>query len=152
MPQHDDTAPDVLGEAFFRDPYPSYERYRKLAGAVRVIINGVPVWLVVRNAEARAALTEPLLVKDQDRFARAAARLAGVDHLPPPAERSFGERVLTSHLLAMDPPEHTRLRALVGKASTMHRIKAMQPEIERQVGRLFDGVADRAETGSTRRA
>ncbi|MBV6698101.1 cytochrome P450 [Kitasatospora aureofaciens] len=140
MTQTSAEAPEVLGPDFFRDPYPHYARFREQAPVVRVGMGPMPVWLVVRYAEARAALTDHRLVKDQDLMAKAAAAQAGVAHMPSRAERSFGERVLTSHLLAMDPPDHTRLRGLVGRAFTMHRLRLLKPRIAKVAEGLLDAV------------
>jgi cytochrome P450 len=41
-------------------------------------------------------------------------------------------------LVGMDPPEHTRLRRLAGRAFTARRIKGLVPDIERVVSTLLD--------------
>ncbi|MBD3009887.1 cytochrome P450 [Streptomyces sp. 5-10] len=136
---------EELGPEFYRDPYPFYARLRERGPVVRVGLGPTPVWLVVGYTAARAALSDPRLVKDQGRMARAAAATAGVEHLPVPEEKTFGEQVLTSHLLTMDPPDHTRLRTLVGKAFTMRRIQALRPRIEQVIDELLDAVAGQTE-------
>lgn len=95
--------PVELGPDFLRDPYPFYVRLREQAPVVRVSLGPTPVWLAVGYDAARAALTDPRLVKDPKRLLRAAAALAGMDALPVPAEQTFGEKVITHHLLSMNP-------------------------------------------------
>ncbi|MBH5334907.1 cytochrome P450 [Streptomyces pactum] len=139
-------APEELGEDFLRDPYPVYARLRERGPVARILFNGMPMWLVVGYAAARAALAEPALLKDPDRGARVFAERTGAEHMEAPAERTLGERMLVEHMLNMDPPDHTRLRKLVGKAFTVRRTQALRPGIERVVGRLLDDVTDQGET------
>src|SRR5262249_48731226 len=42
--------------------------------------------------------------------------------------------------LFQDPPDHTRLRALMAKAFTPRIVEAMRPRIARLVDRMLDGV------------
>lgn len=44
-----------------------------------------------------------------------------------------------------DPPYHTRIRKLMEKAFTAHRVKALESRIEKVVVDLIDSVADRGE-------
>ena len=48
------------------------------------------------------------------------------------------------NLLFLDPPDHTRLRALVTRAFTPRRIETLAPRIETMARALLDGVAGRA--------
>jgi cytochrome P450 len=136
--------PEVLAEDFLLDPYPTYARLRERTPVAHLVLNGMPMWLVVRYAEARAALTEPGLVKDAERSARVIARRMGVEPAEQP-EKSLGERMLVNHMLNMDPPDHTRLRKLVAKAFTARQIQGMRPRIERIVAQLLDGIAGQEE-------
>ena len=71
------------------------------------LADGHDAWLVVGHAEARAALNDPRLSKDMHAaLARAGEVVA--EGLPGPA--------LARHMLAVDPPDHTRLRRLVAAA------------------------------------
>ncbi|AZM56545.1 cytochrome P450 [Streptomyces sp. WAC 01529] len=136
--------PEVLGEDFFLDPYPAYARLRERTPVAHVVLNGMPMWLVVRYEEARTALTEPGVVKDAELAARVVARRMGVEPVEQP-EKSLGERMLVDHMLNMDPPDHTRLRKLVAKAFTARQIQGLRPRIERTVARLLDSVAGQEE-------
>lgn len=147
QPMSEETTQELeqLGEEFIRDPYPSYTRLRERTPVARVVLGGMPMWLVLRYAEARAALTEPGLVKDPGRMARLAAERAGAPVPEPPAAQSPGQRMLVEHMLSMDPPDHTRLRKLVAKAFTARRIQELRPRIERTVAALLDDLADHGE-------
>jgi cytochrome P450 len=49
-------------------------------------------------------------------------------------------------LMNMDPPGHTRLRALCAKAFSLESVQAMEPEIHRQVDGLIDALLAQGET------
>ena len=86
--------------------------------------DGSPVWLVTRYTEVRAAFTDPRLSLDK----RHATGWAGFT-LPP---------ALDANLLNMDPPQHTRIRALVSQAFTPRRVEEMRPGVQRIADRLLD--------------
>ncbi|MBM2619520.1 cytochrome P450 [Actinoplanes sp. LDG1-06] len=151
------TAAEPLTPDFFQNPYPVYERLREQAPAVRIALQGIPMWLVVRHAEARTALSSPVVVKDKARAGRVIAAITGAqppmpeptgeasDTPPaaPPPEPSLGQRMLVEHMLTADPPDHTRLRKLVGKAFTVRRIQELRPRIQQTVDELLGEVAGR---------
>ncbi|MFE3641358.1 cytochrome P450 [Streptomyces sp. NPDC059169] len=114
-----------FGADFTADPYPYYAKLRD-AGPVHEVITpeGDRVWLVVGHAEARAALTDPRLVKSPD--------TPGV-YFP---DRELVER----HMLFADPPDHTRLRRLVAKEFTGRRIEALRPRVQQITDEMIDGM------------
>lgn len=59
-----------------------------------------------------------------------------------PGERSAN---LMTHLLNIDPPDHTRLRRLVSKAFTPRRIAEFAPRVQQLTDDLIDGFASRGE-------
>jgi cytochrome P450 len=115
------------------DPYPLFAELSEL-GAVHkaTLVDGHDVYLVVRHAEARAALADARLSKD---IHAALASGSGVvaEGLPGPA--------FARHMLAVDPPDHTRLRRLVAGAFSVRRIESLQPRIEAIVDDLLDKIA-----------
>lgn len=48
-------------------------------------------------------------------------------------------------MLNMDPPEHTRLRSLIGRSFTPRAVEGLRDRIEERARRLVDAVADRGE-------
>jgi cytochrome P450 len=50
-----------------------------------------------------------------------------------------------THLLNIDPPDHTRLRRLVSKAFTPRRVAEFEPRVREITDRLIDGFAARGE-------
>ncbi|GAA1276533.1 cytochrome P450 [Streptomyces sp. NBC_00117] len=119
-----------LGEyaGFTADPYPVYEELRARGPVHRVRLpkpaDDGEAWLIVGHEEARAALTDPRLVKS-------------------PAKLSFSgldEELIGTHLLIADPPHHTRLRPLVTRAFTARRVESLRPRIQRITDDLLDAM------------
>jgi cytochrome P450 len=54
---------------------------------------------------------------------------------------------LNVHMLAADPPDHTRLRRLVNRAFTARRIAGLRPRIEAITSSLLDAMEDTARAG-----
>lgn len=104
------------------DPYPLYTRLRAEAPVYRN--EDLDFWAFSRHADVLAAF------KDAKRFSNRFG--VSID----PAGYGPQARVGTS-FLAMDPPEHTRIRALVSRGFTPRRVKEMEPRIrEIAIGRL----------------
>jgi cytochrome P450 len=133
-----DPALDAWG-GFDRDnPFPLFARVRA-AGPVHEVTlpDGQRAWLVVRHAEARAALNEPRLSKDMHAaLARDGAVVA--EGLPGPA--------FARHMLSVDPPDHTRLRGLATAAFSRSRIAALRPRVQALVDDLLDELHSRGDT------
>ncbi|WP_244317632.1 cytochrome P450 family protein [Streptomyces bauhiniae] len=133
-------APDLFTWEFAADPYPAYAWLREHA-PVRwtKLPSGVDAWLVTRYADAKQALADQRLSKNPAHHAET-AQAKGKTGIP-------GERKadLMTHLLNIDPPDHTRLRRLVSKAFTPRRVA----EFAGRVQELTDDLIDRfAEKGS----
>jgi cytochrome P450 len=133
--------PELFSQEFASDPYPTYAllREREPVRWTR-LPSGVEAWLVTRYADARAALADPRLSKNPDHhltgepgeLALARGR-TGI-----PGERGAD---LMTHLLNIDPPDHTRLRRLVSKAFTPRRVAAFAPRVQELADGLIDGFA-----------
>ncbi len=133
--------------AFDRDdPYPLFDEVLR-AGPVHhvTLADGHDAWLVVGHAAAKAALNDARISKDM----HAALDLAGgvvAEGLPGPA--------FARHMLAVDPPHHTRLRRLVASAFSVRRMESLQGDVQLIVGRMLaaieargpDAVVDLVET------
>ena len=113
---------------FFADPYPTYARLRNAAPVQQVPTGsaGRFSYLVTGYAEAREAFTDPRLSKNTARFF--AGRLSDRDLHP----------AVSQNMLATDPPEHARLRALVTKAFSTGAVAKLRPCIAGLVDELLD--------------
>jgi len=122
--------------AFDRDnPFPLFEAVRNRAPVHRVTLaDGHEAWLIVRHDEARAALNDPRISKDMQ-AAMAASGSIVAEGLPGPA--------FARHMLAVDPPDHTRLRRLVASAFSVRRVEALQEHVQRIVDDMLDAIEAR---------
>ncbi|MFJ4686407.1 cytochrome P450 [Streptomyces sp. NPDC088789] len=133
-----DTAPELFTWEFATDPYPAYAWLREHAPVHRTKLpSGVEAWLVTRYADARQALADGRLSKNPDHHAEDAQ---GKSRTGIPGERSAN---LMTHLLNIDPPDHTRLRRLVSKAFTPRRVALFAPRVQELTDGLIDGFAGR---------
>ncbi|MFD7858456.1 hypothetical protein ACFV6B_29855 [Streptomyces microflavus] len=90
-----------------------YAKVRNLPGLLRVQLqHGEPAWLVTRYNDARLVLSDP-------RFSRAEA---GIHDEPRRSEGRTGIGIV-----AMDPPDHTKVRAAVARAFTVRQAERMRP-------------------------
>ncbi|MGH3435349.1 MAG: hypothetical protein ACRDRN_02665 [Sciscionella sp.] len=111
----------TLDESFLSDPQPLYRRLREQGPVCRAVMpRGLNVGLITRYDEAKAALADPSLSKDNHGARELFARHA------PQTGRAFAAS-LSEHMLNSDPPDHTRLRKLVNKAFTARVVDAMRP-------------------------
>lgn len=112
---------------FHADPYPFYRRLRE---EDPVHQSPLGIWVLTRYDDAVMVLRDP-------RFGREGmaelleARLGGGSVRP----------ANTRDMLFRDPPDHTRLRALVSRAFTPRVVEAMRPHIQE----IVDGLLDRVE-------
>jgi cytochrome P450 len=131
----------VLDADFLQDPQIWASRELDDAPAHQVLMpSGLAVWLVTKYDEAKVALSDPRFSKD----AQHAGQLIE-SKLPPGAQRREFDSSLASHMLNMDPPDHTRLRKLVVKAFTARRVEALRPRVEEITARLLDRMAEQSE-------
>ncbi|WP_330281847.1 cytochrome P450 family protein [Streptomyces sp. NBC_00588] len=117
-----------FGDGFRTDPHPVYARLRERGPVHRVRLpepdQHHETWLVVGYEEARTALADQRLAKDASKI--------GMLFLD--------EELIGKYLLGTDPPQHTRLRALVSRAFTMRRVEELRPRIEEITHGLLDAM------------
>ncbi|MER7008643.1 cytochrome P450 [Dactylosporangium sp. NPDC000555] len=126
------TSPTLFTQEFWNDPHPVYAALRQEAPVRAVTLpNGMEVWLVTRYSDCKTALADPRLSK----------RLGVGDN-----SRALAAPVrspLTHHLLANDPPDHTRLRRLVAKVFTARRVEDLRPRIGELSAALIEPLRDK---------
>jgi cytochrome P450 len=124
-------APDSFLMPFRReglDPVPALGRRRDREPVSRLLrFGGFNVWLVSGHAEVRAVLA------DRTSYSNDIRRL--IPSHGSSAAHSVGGLGLT------DPPDHTRLRALLTPEFTLRRLARLQPRITRIVDDQLDAVA-----------
>lgn len=124
----------LVTSAFYNNPYPLYDELR--AEAPVVYSEALGGWLLSRYDDVQATLNDPRRFSSQGRM------LAALDRLPPGTRAGFKpfEDHFTVGLISSDPPNHTRLRALVNKAFTPRIIERLRPRIQNLVDGLLDAV------------
>lgn len=117
--------------AFVENPYPALKELRKV---------GKPVWheetemfLAARYNDANTVLRTKTL---------------GRIFTPKEPESQWNEFnwLHSDSLLDSEPPKHTRLRSLVGKAFSRSRIEGLRPEVERIANLLLDEAENKLAT------
>jgi pimeloyl-[acyl-carrier protein] synthase len=113
---------------FHADPYPFYRRLRE-----KEPIHQSPLgfWVLTRYEDCVAVLRDQRFGREE--FQQMLTAVYGDETEKPALPRS---------MLFRDPPDHTRLRALVSKAFTPRMIETMREHIQEIVDRLLDRVQD----------
>jgi cytochrome P450 len=134
-------APELIdfgAEALRRDPYPTFHRLRREDPVHFRPAHGD--WVLTRYGDVASVLRDARFVpRRQNVIApdwRELMRLRGAERLA----RMFGasERLIGIWMVSCNPPDHTRLRALIAPAFTTERIAAMRPLIEATVEQLLE--------------
>ncbi|MBO0657256.1 cytochrome P450 [Streptomyces triculaminicus] len=139
MTAHSDT-PALLrpfDTAFFADPYPVYARLRDAGPVHRIALpDGSAVWLVVREADVRALLTDARLSVNK---AHSGTGYRGFS-LPP---------ALDANLLNIDSSDHLRLRRLVSQGFTPRRVETLRERVQAAADSLAGALSQRLASESS---
>jgi cytochrome P450 len=135
---------DFTRPAFRRDPYATYRVLRESAPLHCVDGALGRFWVLTRHADVTAVLRDPRMSVERNlRFAPLAPAPDADPETLHPLARAL--RVLVRVMLFRDPPDHTRLRGLVGRAFTPRMVEALRPRVAALVDELLEPLADGAE-------
>ena len=128
----------LLTPVYLANPYRFYHQLRSEAPVYWSEAMGA--WLLTRYCDAEAALRDPRLISG--------TRIsAAVKQLPEAVQPEI--QALQNHISSwmgfIDPPDHTRLRALVSNAFTPRMIRDLRPQIQAIVDDLLDRVQEAGE-------
>jgi cytochrome P450 PksS len=122
------------------NPQAVYEKIRQEEPVYRAIgpVTGNTFWFFTRYDDCVAVL------KDQ-RFGKEFRK-----RLPPEIVKQYGDeplefQVINRNMLFVDPPDHTRLRALVHKAFTPRMVDNLTPRIQQIANQLLDQMEGQRE-------
>lgn len=123
---------DLFSPAFKANPFPTFAQMREEAPVyAHIPPNGHTVWYVTRYEDVIAVLKDTTtFVKDF----RHAGLAASTTHAPNMQD------AINQNMLFSDPPDHTRLRALVNQVFTPRRMAQMAPTIQTIADTLLDSV------------
>ena len=120
--------------AFVADPYPAYAALR--AGGRAHYDEATDHWLVPWYEDVDR------LLRDR-RFGRTYHHLTSDDEMgrpSPPASHAPFWHLIRNGILDMEPPDHTRVRALVSKAFTPRMVERLRPRVQAIVDGLVDDI------------
>lgn len=131
----------IWGAAARRDPHRLYARIRAEAPLYRAIgpVSGNTFWFFTRYHDCVTLLKDARFIKESDRV------------LTDEQRQRFGaatpaQMALNRHMLNLDPPDHTRLRALVHKAFTPRMIEDLRGRTDTIATALLDAIAASGDT------
>lgn len=125
---------DLFSPKFKANPFPTFAQMRQDDPIyAHRSPGGGTIWYITRFAEVMAVL------KDNDHFVK------DMRHALPPGaaqpRKSSLNRLINENMLFADPPDHTRLRALVNQAFTPRRVEQLAGRIQQITDELLDGIA-----------
>ncbi|WP_168724109.1 cytochrome P450 [Streptomyces sp. A1499] len=112
---------DIYSEEFKEDPYPFYARLRAEAPLIR--LTHPDVWVMTRHKDVSEALRNPGLYSSAQ----------GVAFRPGGGDGS---------LVAMDDPDHRRLRGVLSRQFTPRNVRALRDRVDGIVADLVSPMAD----------
>ena len=127
----DGVAYNPLSARMAQDPYPFYAELRARGQVHRSRL--LNAWMFTRHGDVDAIMRDHRHFGNDPRQGTLSPRQMAM--LPAPDEFT---------MLFLDPPDHTRLRALVNKAFTPRAVNALEPEIRGIMGALLDDIDDPA--------
>ncbi|MDC0720324.1 cytochrome P450 [Nannocystis bainbridge] len=138
---HQPTAPpvkfDILSPAFFADPYPTLARMREEEPVFWHPL--LKSWVLTRYADVQRVLRD-----SKSEFSNSKVEQYGVG-----APESVRDKLevfntfVSSWVAFMDPPNHTRLRALISRAFTVQAVERLRPRIQHAIDELLAAVRPR---------
>ncbi|MBV9229014.1 MAG: cytochrome P450 [Chloroflexi bacterium] len=124
------TMNDLLSQEIRRDPHRFYAQLRSTEPLFYV--EGLDAWVLTSYEDALFVLKDPRFTKDNRKIVQ------------PEDEQSAFQGMASGMrtMLMVDPPDHTRLRALVSKAFTPRMIEQLRPRIQQITDELLDAVQE----------
>lgn len=130
---------NIVSPEFKANPFPFLKQLRSNDPVFRTALpDRTPVWLVARYEDVNALVKDERFSKNR-RSTLTPDQLRKLPWVPP----MF--RPLERNMLDLDPPDHTRLRALVHKAFTPNLVEQMRNRVQSLANDLLDRVKTRGE-------
>ncbi len=127
---------DLFSPDFKQDPFTTFAQMRDETPIyAHVSPNGSTTWYVTRYDDVLTVL------RDNDRFVKDIRHTMLPEERPSSGRHSSIQQRINENMLFSDPPDHTRLRALVTQAFTPRRVEKMQDQVQQIADDLLDQVA-----------
>lgn len=131
---------DLFSPTFKADPFPTYAAMRARDPVyAHLAPDGRTIWYITRYEDVAAVL------KDDQRFCKNPMNAQATVGVPSSKSKAHARpyQLINQNMLFSDPPDHTRLRALVSQAFTPRRVAAVAERIGETADRLIEQmVAD----------
>ncbi|WP_437828942.1 cytochrome P450 [Sorangium sp. So ce1153] len=125
-------AENLFGAEHIADPYPLYAEARR--GAPVFFNASASCWMVTRPEDIAAVL------RDTERFSSRYLMSPRTPLAPEIAALLGDPEARLPTLLTTDPPDHTRLRGLLGRGFSAQQIATMEPQVRALADALIDDV------------
>src|SRR5258706_2006123 len=128
---------NLASSQFKANPFPFYAQLRAETPVYRMTLNrpaNNPLWIITRYQDVASVLKDERFVKDPQ-------NALSPDQMPKAGWLSGFSRLMDHNMLAMDAPDHTRLRGLVHKVFTSARVEQMHVRVEHLADELLDTAA-----------
>lgn len=119
---------DLHDPQFARDPFQAYEELRSKCPVMRSLLYG-QFWLLSRYADVKSAAL------DWKTYTSSVVGVTAIPMITPRTEPQLP--------IEVDPPLHSRYRALMAPVFSTARVEEMQPRITALAGDLIDRILDR---------
>jgi cytochrome P450 len=123
---------DIHNPAFVVEPYPTYNQLRDNCPVMHSYLYG-GIWLLTRYEDVRTAALD---------WQSYTSSVPGVTAIPIITQRT--EPMLP---IELDPPLHSRYRALINPVFSKARIEEIRPKVEAIATRLIDELFERGGGG-----
>jgi len=125
---------DLFSRVFKTNPFPTFAHLRQEMPIYPHHAPNGTIWYVTRYEDVVAIL------RDNEHFVK------DIRHARPPeqlnqARRTTIHQLINENMLFADPPNHTRLRALVNQAFTPKRVEALRPRLQQVAHDLLDQIS-----------
>ncbi|HEY3992358.1 MAG TPA: cytochrome P450 [Ktedonobacteraceae bacterium] len=128
---------DLMSPAAKANPYPTFSLVRSddPIHAMKME-NGHTTWFITRYEDALAILKDQRFIKDFRRLLT-----------PEQREQAQGNlfTMMNTHMLSFDPPDHTRLRALVNISFTPRLVEQWRERVQAIANELIDTIEQQGE-------
>lgn len=128
---------NMASSQFKSNPFPFYAQLRAEAPVHRLTVNrpaNNPLWIITRYHDVASVLKD-------ERFVKNPKNALSPDQMPKVGWLSGFSRIMDENMLAMDAPDHTRLRGLVHKVFTPARVEQMRVRVQQLADELLDTAA-----------
>ncbi|MBA3868422.1 MAG: cytochrome P450 [Anaerolineae bacterium] len=128
---------NMASPQFKANPFPFYAQLRAENPVYRMTLNrpaNNPLWIITRYQDVASILKDERFVKDRK-------NALTPDQMPKADWRPAFFHIMDNNMLAMDAPDHTRLRVLVHKVFTPARVEQMRLRVQQLADELLDTAA-----------